>query len=290
MPPLIPDSVPRHFAQGTTVRFTRSLPNYPPSEGWQYTLYMNGVAQKISAAGVIFDAATFLVEIDAAATSSLPPGPYRYAERLTNPGTQFVLTGVSVDGQGNATYSFSSFTDMQPYVGMPVTITGFTNAGNNAAGAAIAKFFGGPQGGTFTIANAGAVNETHAAAAQGAQQADDITGDTLVINVEPSAATSPAGAFQTFEEQTLAALKLMIANRVNGTTVKGDVLAYQIAGRSLSKMPLPELMQLRGYYESLVWQQQHPGKLSKPRKAEFSVEGEDTHFPPTWQDVTGLER
>lgn len=272
------------------MRFTRSLPNYPPSEGWTYTLYMNGLTQKLTAPGVTFDEATFLCEIDAAATASLASGPYRYAERLTNPGTQFVLTGVAIDGLGNATYSFSSFADMSPYIGMPVTITGFTNAGNNVASAPIAKFSGGPQGGTFTIANAGAVNETHAATAQGAAQVDDITGDTLVITVEPSAAASPAGTFQTFEEKTLAAIELMISNRVNGTAVKGDVLAYQIAGRSLSKMPLQELMQLHGYYASLVWQQQHPGKLSKPRKVEFTVSGEDTHFPPTWQDVTGLER
>lgn len=289
MAPIIPDVVPRKFAQGTTVRFARSLPNFPPSEGWQYTLYLNGLTQKFNQPAAVFNPATFLVEIDATASASLSPGAYRYAERLTNPGTSLVLTGVEIDGQGNAIYSFSSYENITPWVGMPVTITGFTNSGNNVTGVEIAAFSGGPGGGTLTIANSSAVNETHAAAGAGAPQVYDFTGDELVINVEPSAASSPAGAFQTIEEQTLAALEALILARTTNTQVKGDVLAYQIAGRSLHKMPLEELLRLRGYYKSVVWRQQHPGKLGTTHKAEFKGDAERTNLPPTWQDVTGLE-
>jgi len=212
--PIIPDYVPRHFAQGTTVKFTRSLPEFSPSGGWGYTLYLNGLAQKLNKAATEQDPATFLIELTPTDTGGLAPGPYRYAERLVNDG--------SVD--------------------------------SSLAG------------------------ETY-----------DITGDELVIIVEPSAASSAAGAFQTFEEKTLAAIEAVIANRVSGAIVPGDIEAYHIAGRAVTKIPLRELLALRGMYSAVVWRQQHPGKLSKPWKVDFSTEDERTNLPPTWQDVTGLD-
>lgn len=288
MAPLIPDRVPAHFAQGTTVKFTRSLPDYAPSEGWAYTLYLNGLTQKLTQAAAQFDPATFLIELDASA-NTIVPGPYRYAERLTNPGTTLVLTSVTSDGKGNAIYSFSSYTNLAPYVGMPVTVTGFTNAGNNVSNAALSAFSGGPQGGTFTVANAGVVNETHAAAGQGAPQTFDITGDELVIIVEPSVASSAAGAFQSFEEKTLAAIEAAIVARTTGTGVSPDIESYHIAGRAVMKMSLTDLYRIRGTLRAVVWRMQHPGKLSMPRKVTFPSESEATNLPPTWQDVTGLD-
>lgn len=288
MPPIIPDSVPRHFAQGTTVKFTRSLPDFAPSDGWGYTIYLNGLTQKFNQAAAAHDPATFLIEIDAA-NNTLTPGPYRYAERLTNAGVRFVLTSVTSDGEGNAIYAFSSYSGPAPDIGSPVTITGFTNGGNNVSNVNISAFSGGPQGGTFTLPNSGVVNETHAAAAAGPALTYDITGDELVINVEPSAASSPAGTFQTFEEKTLAAIEAVITARVNGGSPSADIEAYHIAGRAVTKMSMTELLRLRGTYRSVVWRQQHPGKLSKPRKVEFNQESEETNLPPTWQDVTGLD-
>lgn len=287
MPPLIPDSVPKHFAQGETVKFTRSLPDFAPSDGWAYALYMNGLTQKFTAAASTFDPATFLVEIDAA-SNTLAAGPYRYAEELTNPGTAFVLTGVTSDGEGNAIYAFSSYSGPAPYIGMPVAVSGFTNSGNNASGAVTAMEFSG-EGGTFTIANAGVVNETHAAAGAGPALTYDITGDELVIIVEPSVKTSAAGTFQTFEEKTLAALEALIVARTTGTTYSADIEAYHIAGRAVTKMSLTELYKLRGTLRAVVWQQQHPGKLSKSWHVTFPAEAEETNLPPTWQDVTGLD-
>lgn len=267
------------------MKFTRSLPNFAPSDGWTYTLYMNGLTQKLSAPAATMDPATFLIEIDPA-TNTLTPGPYRYAERLANPGTRLVLTGVVVDG-ADAIYSYESFSGPPPYEGMPVTITGFANDGNNVSSTIAALT--GDSSGTFTIPNATAVNEIAAAAAAGPQQIYDITGDTLVIIVEPSAASSPAGTFQTFEEKTLAAIEAVIAARVSGSAPSADIEAYHVAGRAVTKMSLTELLRVRGTYRSVVWRQQHPGHLSKPRKVHFSQENEETNLPPTWQDVTGLD-
>jgi hypothetical protein len=281
VPPIIPDYVPRHFAQGTTVKYTRSLSDFPPSSGWSYTLYLNGLTQKFNKAAAAQDPSTFLVELTPTDTGSLAPGPYRYAERLSNPGTDFVLTQAQVAG-ANGVYSYSSYTGPAPYLGMAVSVTGFVNGGNNVPGV-ISALTGDASGGTFTIANATAVNETHAGAAAGPAQVYDITGDELVINIEPSADTSPAGAFQTFEEKTLAAIEAVIAGRVTS-----DIEAYHIAGRAVTKIPLKELLSLRGLYRGVVWRQQHPGKLGKAWKIDFSVESEMTNLPPTWQDVTGL--
>ncbi len=146
--PSSPDYVPRHFAQGTTVKFTRSLPDFPPSDGWSYTLYLNGLTQKFNKAAAAQDPSTFLVELLPTDTAGLAPGPYRYAERLSNPGTDFVLTEVSVSG-ANGVYSYSSFTGPAPYVGMAVSITGFANGGNNAVPGVISALTGDASGGTF---------------------------------------------------------------------------------------------------------------------------------------------
>jgi hypothetical protein len=282
MPPIVPDYVPRHFAQGTTVKFTRSLDDFAPSDGWIYTLYLNGLTQKFNKAAAQFDTATFLIELLPTDTAALAPGPYRYAERLSNPGCSLVLTGVAMGPDGTAVYSFSQYTNLPPYEGMAVAITGFANGGNNVPG--VISALSGGQNGTFTIANATAVNETHAGAGAGPQEVYDITGDELVINIEPSADTSPAGAFQTFEERTLAAIEAVIGGRATS-----DIEAYQIAGRAVTKIPMKELLRLRGIYKAVVWRQQHPGKIGKPWKIDFSTESEKTNYPPTWQDVTGLD-
>lgn len=284
MPPIIPDSVPRHFAQGTTVKFTRSLDDFAPSDGWTYAIYFNGLTQKFSKAGVTYDPSVFLVELLPADTQSLPPGPYRYAERLTNPGPSLVLTGVQVIN-GQAVYSFSSYSNLTPYVGMPVTIAGFSNAGNNVSAATpLLALSGGIAGGTFTIANSSAINETNAATAAGPAEVYDIRGDELVVIIEPSAKDSAAGAFQTPEEQILAAIEAVIQGRVTS-----GIEAYHVAGRAVTKIPIRELLQLRGTYRAIVWRQQHPGKIGKPWKVEFTVEQEFAEYPPTWQDVTGLD-
>ncbi|MGH9780719.1 MAG: hypothetical protein ACRD33_02765 [Candidatus Acidiferrales bacterium] len=209
MPPIIPDVVPDHFPAGTTVKFTRSLDDFSPADGWTYTIYLNGLTQKFQKAATVLDN-IFQVEFVPADTASLNPGPYRYAERLSN------------DGSVDATLAGEVF---------------------------------------------------------------DITGDELVINIEPNVASAAAGVFNTAEERMLAIVEAAISGRLTA-----DIQSYQIAGRSVSKIPIAELRQIRGELKAAVWRQNNPGQLGVPYRVSFPLETESPDYPPTWQDVTGLDR
>ena len=113
----------------------------------------------------------------------------------------------------------------------------------------------------------------------------DITGDELVINIEPNVATSAAGTFNTWEAQTLVVVEAAIAGRLTS-----DIQTYQIAGRSVSKIPSAELRMIRGELRAAIWRQNNPGQLGVPYRVAFVLENENPDYPPTWQDVTGLDR
>jgi hypothetical protein len=279
--PTIPDRVPSHFPAGTTVQFSRSLDDYAPADGWAYTIYLNGLTTKFNKAATVQNSAGFLITLLPSDTEGLPAGPYRYCERLTNPGSRLTLTQVEAFS-GSAVYLYSTFTGPFPYVGQTVVITGFTNGGNNLTGI-ITAITGDITGGTITVANGSAVNETHAGLASGAAEVHDIRGDELVINVEPDAASSPAGTYQTFEERTLVVLEAAI-----GGNLTSGIQSYQIAGRAVSRYQLAELTKLRGMFRAAVWRQQNPGRLGIPYKAEFDLDTESP-FPATWVDVTGID-
>jgi hypothetical protein len=284
MAPIAPDRVPAHFPAGTTVRYSRSLDNFSPEDGWLYTIYLNGLTTKFNKQANAGGGADFQIEFLPSDTEGLAPGPYRYTERLTNPGTALTLTQVVTAG-AEAIYSFSGFTGPQPYVGINLAIAGYTNSTNNlAAGAVTAIELDGVGAGTVTVANAAAVNETAAATGRGPALTYDLRGDELVINIEPDAATSPAGTFQTYEERTLAVVEAAISGNLSG-----GIQSYQIAGRAVSKYNLKELTDLRGLLRAAVWRQQNPGRLSQSYHIEFNVQ-EETKFPATWTDVTGLDR
>jgi hypothetical protein len=209
VPPIIPDIVPDHFPAGTTVKFTRSLDDFQPSNGWGYTIYLNGLTQKFSKAATVLDN-IFQIEFVPSDTASLNPGPFRYAERLVNDG--------SVDS----------------------TLLG----------------------------------ETY-----------DITGDELVINIEPNVASAAAGSFNTWEEKTLAVIEAVLSGRVTA-----DIQAYQVAGRSVTRHTFAELRTMRGELKAAIWRQNNPGQLGVPYRISFPLENESPEYPPTWQDVTGLDR
>lgn len=280
MAPIIPDVVPDHFPAGTTVKFTRSFGDFQPSDGWSYTIYLNGLTQKFNKPAAILGN-VFHVQFDPADTASLIPGPYRYAERLTRAATIFTLTGVAIDGQGNAVYSYSAYSGPAPSLGMLVDVVGFVNSGNNIIDGGITDL----QAGTFTVANPAGVNETHAGTATVPADIYDVTGDQLVINIGPNAGSSPAGTFNTWEERTLAVVEAAIQGRLTA-----DIQAYQIAGRSVSKIPIAELRTIRGELKAAIWRQNNPGQLGVPHKVAFTPDEEIAEFPPTWQDVTGLQR
>jgi hypothetical protein len=195
--------VPDHFPGWTTVKFTRSFGDFQPSDGWAYTIYLNGLTQKFNKAATVLDNAFQIVFVPSD-TASLNPGPFRYAERLTNSDTGEVY---------------------------------------------------------------------------------DIRGDELVINIEPNVASAAAGTFNTFEERTLVVVEAAINGRLTS-----DIQAYQIAGRSVSKIPIAELRQIRGELKAAIWRQNNPGQLGVPHRVEFTIEPDLAEFPPTWQDVTGLDR
>ena len=202
MPPLINEGVPSHFTAGTSVQFTRSLDDFLPSDGWVYTIYLNGLTQKFSSVASIIDG-QFQIVFAPTDTASLNPGPYRYAERLSNAGTGQVF---------------------------------------------------------------------------------DITGDERVINIEPNVGSSAAGTFNTWEERTLAIIEAALSGRFTA-----DIQAYQIAGRSVSKIPIVELRQIRGQLLSAIWQQNNPGRLGVPYRVAFDLPNDSQNYPPTWVDITGFD-
>ena len=185
------------------MKFTRTLDDFQPSDGWTYAIYLNGLTQKFNKGATVLNN-IFQIQFLPADTAALNPGPYRYAERLTN------------------------------------SVTG---------------------------------------------DVYDVTGDELVINIEPNVSSAAAGVFNTWEERTLAIVEAAISGRLTA-----DIQAYQIAGRSVSKIPIQELRQIRGELRAAIWRQNNPGQLGVPHRVSFPLETESPDYPPTWQDVTGLNR
>lgn len=73
------------------------------------------------------------------------------------------------------------------------------------------------------------------------------------------------GDHRTHAEQTLAAIETEIAARLNPTVAAGGQRAiedYSVAGRSVRKIPTPDLYRLRKKYAWEVWRERNPGKMS----------------------------
>jgi hypothetical protein len=85
-----------------------------------------------------------------------------------------------------------------------------------------------------------------------------------VLVVEPNHATAAAGALQTHAEQTLAVIEAALAGRLTS-----DLESYTIAGRSVSKIPVLDLAQLRGIYAAIVWRERHPDQFAVDVEAQF---------------------
>lgn len=111
----------------------------------------------------------------------------------------------------------------------------------------------------------------------------DLTGDTLVTNITPSAADSPANAFQSWEEQTIAVLQQAIAG-----TLPSAMQSYHIAGRAVSKYAIGDLTKLLGYFKAIVWRKTHPGRLGEVYLVEFPLMPTTPRLPPTWVNITGI--
>jgi hypothetical protein len=104
-----------------------------------------------------------------------------------------------------------------------------------------------------------------------------------VVQIELDLATAPAGACLTFWEQTLAAIEAVLSGRITA-----DIEHYQIAGRLVMKIPIKELMQIRGIAKANVWKAANPGRIGEPVYVDFTDETNAGDYPATWTDVTGL--
>jgi hypothetical protein len=85
VPPRIHDRVPKVFRAGETVKYHRWFDEHSASDGWQYTIYFNGATDVFNAQGAPDpeNVAAFLVTITPT-DSEVPPGLYRYVERIKN--------------------------------------------------------------------------------------------------------------------------------------------------------------------------------------------------------------
>jgi hypothetical protein len=123
----------------------------------------------------------------------------------------------------------------------------------------------------------------------GTGEVDDPRDDDIQVTVEADVSVASAGAFISQIENELNAINAVIAQRL-----AADVQSYQITsgaggGRAIVKTPLEQLYQIRRLKASL-FQLKHPGQLGSPAYIAFTNEPEDPTYPPTWVDVTGLDR
>lgn len=110
-----------------------------------------------------------------------------------------------------------------------------------------------------------------------------------VIEIQFDLAVAPAGATLSFAEQALAAVEAELLVRLTADVEEYSVQASSLGGgRSVKKIPTPELQKLRGHYASMVWRKKNPGKIGAPVLVDFVDESNDANFPSTWVDVTGL--
>jgi len=96
------------------------------------------------------------------------------------------------------------------------------------------------------------------------------------IMVEPNLAFAAAGDALSFEEKTLIAIEQVLSGRITA-----DVENYSVAGRSVSKIPVRELLTLRGQYKAIVWRQRNPGRVTQA--IDVSLRGaESGRLPGYW--------
>ena len=85
-----------------------------------------------------------------------------------------------------------------------------------------------------------------------------------VIDVGLNIATAKPGDAVTHEERALAIIDAAIEGRLDADTEN-----YHLNGVSINKIPVKELISLRGIYAGKVWRQRHPGELGPPVHVRF---------------------
>lgn len=92
--------------------------------------------------------------------------------------------------------------------------------------------------------------------------------------VAPNLATI-TGVNQSHAAKMLALIEAELEARVTGASAGGEasIESYQIAGRSVSKIPTKELETMRGRYRWAVYCEQHPGSLGPSVGVRFTGAG-----------------
>lgn len=80
-------ALPESFPAGTTVKYTRSLPDYPATDGWQLKLLLAGAS--LLSVDAEASGADHSITISATASGPLTPGSYVYAEEVTKDGETY---------------------------------------------------------------------------------------------------------------------------------------------------------------------------------------------------------
>ena len=91
--------LPTSFAAGTTVTYTRTIPDYPATAGWTLSLRLSGIdvlAQNATASG-----ADYVVTLTAAATAPLHAGLYVFEERVTKGAEVYTVASGNVTVTAN---------------------------------------------------------------------------------------------------------------------------------------------------------------------------------------------
>ena len=85
------------------------------------------------------------------------------------------------------------------------------------------------------------------------------------ITVQPDYFTVTAGSLQSMAEKNLAVVEAAINGRLTA-----DMQNYQIMGRAVTKIPIKELMDIRGKLRAEVWRERHPGEVGIPIRGRFT--------------------
>ena len=98
--------------------------------------------------------------------------------------------------------------------------------------------------------------------------------DMIELWVEANVATASAGAFITHIERMIVIIEAALEGRLTA-----DLETYQLAGRSISKIPAKELLWFRGHYRSKLYQLQNPGRLGAKAVVAFTIEDDEQNGP-----------
>lgn len=88
-------AIPSSISAGTTVKYTRTVSDYPANQGWTLAVVLAGV--NWITATVAASGADFAVSILSTDTAKLAPGVYQWTERVTKAGESYDVGSGSVN-------------------------------------------------------------------------------------------------------------------------------------------------------------------------------------------------